>query len=157
LWPESKPPAKAKTRPNGQVGRRRPAESAGSSVHDDEEVLRTAKKSQGFPALWEGNWEGAFESQSSADMALVNRLAFYCGPGQEEQVKRLFLQSGLAMRDKARRPDYLDRTVDRAYRDRVDYFRWDRSQRGDKPPPGRNGDGRPGRPGGGQPETEVNE
>ena len=34
-------------------------------------------------------------------MALVNRLAFYCGPGQEEQVKRLFLRSELGKRDKA--------------------------------------------------------
>jgi primase-polymerase (primpol)-like protein len=158
LWPESKPPAKAKTKPNGQAGGRQPVDSGGTSVHDDEEVLGAAMKSQGFPALWQGDWEGAFDNQSSADMALVNRLAFYCGPGREEQVKRLFLRSGLAKRKKAMRRDYPDRTVDRAYRDRVDYFRWDRSPRGDgKPPPGRNGNGRPGRPGGGEPETEVNE
>ena len=35
-------------------------------------------------------------------------LAFFCGPGNEAQVERLFLQSKLAERDKVTgRPDYL--------------------------------------------------
>lgn len=134
LWPESKPRTAARS--DGKAGGRRPAERAGSSTHDDEEIIRAALQSKGFPALWQGEWEGAYKSRSNADMALVNRLAFYCGPGQEDQVKGLFRRSGLGDRDKAGRPDYLDRTVDRAYRGRVDYFDWGRSShRGNGVPP----------------------
>jgi hypothetical protein len=115
---------------NGKADGHSPAGSAGSLTHDDEEVLGVAMKSDGFPALWGGEWQGAFPSQNEADLSLASRLAFYCGPGQQEQVKRLFLRSGLGQRKKAGRPDYLDRTVDRAYRGRVHYFEWDRYHRG---------------------------
>jgi P4 family phage/plasmid primase-like protien len=143
LWPESKPRAAAE--PNGKAGGRRPAVPAGPSVRDDEEIIRTAMHSKGFPTLWEGSWEGHFKSQSNADLALVNRLVFYCGPGQEDQVKRLFRRSGLGDRDKAERPDYLDRTVDRAYRGRGHYFDWDRSRPGNGVPPS-DGNGSAGPP-----------
>jgi hypothetical protein len=94
--------------------------------HEDDDVVRVAMKSEGFRALWEGHWQGTHPSQSEADEGLASRLAFFCGPGQEKQVRRLFLRSALGERAKADRPDYLPRTVAKAYegRDKDKYFQW---------------------------------
>ncbi|MFL6587208.1 MAG: phage/plasmid primase, P4 family [Luteimonas sp.] len=53
-----------------------------------------------------------YESQSSADLALMNLLARYSA--DEEQCFRLFRSVPLGQRDKAQRDDYLRRTLDRA-------------------------------------------
>jgi hypothetical protein len=90
----------------------------------DADVLRVGNHSPSFAALFGGNWEGQYESQSDADFALCNRLAFYCGEGREDQITRLFLQSALGQREKAARPDYLPRTISRAYQGRTAYFDW---------------------------------
>src|SRR5262249_39843467 len=92
-------------------------------AHDDDEVLAAAAHARDFEALYRGDTTG-FPSVSEADLSLMNRLAFYCGPNQYDQVKRLFLGSGLGARDKADRDDYLDRTAARAYQNRTAYFRW---------------------------------
>ena len=67
----------------------------------DEQVVDHAMKSESgekFNALYEGNWQDGYDSQSNADMALVSMLAFWCG-NVEEQIDRIFRSSGL-MRDK---------------------------------------------------------
>ena len=67
----------------------------------DEQVIAHASKSESgdkFKALYEGNWEEGYDSQSDADMAFVAMLAFWCG-NVEEQIDRIFRSSGL-MRDK---------------------------------------------------------
>jgi hypothetical protein len=103
---------------------------AKAPAHDDEAILRAAGSADGFSALWHGQWTGHYPSQNEADLGLCNRLAFYCGPGRGEQVKRLFLRSELGKRDKASvRADYLDRTVAFAYGDRTEYYDWDRDDR----------------------------
>jgi hypothetical protein len=126
-------PLKAKKRSRSQrkVDDQVSAGDNGKPPHDHDDVLRAAMKSEGFRTLWEGRWQGTSPSQSEADEGLASRLAFYCGPGQEEQVKRLFRQSGLGERAKAERDDYLTRTVRKAYegRDEGKYFQW--SDRGD--------------------------
>ena len=61
------------------------------------ELIRIAKKSkQGaqFKRLLEGDWEGAYESQSQADQAFANMLAFWTGKN-EAQMDLIFRNSGL--------------------------------------------------------------
>lgn len=61
-------------------------------------MLRSAKGAD-IAQLWAGEWdELGFSSQSEADLALCNRLAFFTNR-DAEQMDRLFRQSGL-MRDK---------------------------------------------------------
>ena len=63
----------------------------------DEELLEKAKNSEdgeAFTALLEGNWQGAFQSQSEADMAFCRKLAFWSGKNKE-QMDRIFRASGL--------------------------------------------------------------
>lgn len=71
------------------------------SYLDDDGVIAHASASESgdkFKALYAGNWEEGYDSQSDADMALVSILAFWCG-NVEEQIDRIFRASGL-MRDK---------------------------------------------------------
>ena len=72
-----------------------------ASYLDDDGVIAHASASESgdkFKALYAGNWEEGYDSQSDADMALVSILAFWCG-NVEEQIDRIFRTSGL-MRDK---------------------------------------------------------
>ena len=71
------------------------------SYLDDDGVIAHASASESgdkFKALYAGNWEEGYDSQSDADMALVSILAFWCG-NVEEQIDRIFRTSGL-MREK---------------------------------------------------------
>ena len=82
-----------------------------TSYLDDDGVIAHASASESgdkFKALYAGNWEEGYDSQSDADMALVSILAFWCG-NVEEQIDRIFRTSGL-MRDNWDRL-----TVDRTY------------------------------------------
>ncbi len=72
-----------------------------ASYLDDEGVIAHASASASgdkFKALYAGNWEKGYDSQSDADMAFVSMLCFWCG-NVEEQIDRIFRTSGL-MRDK---------------------------------------------------------
>ena len=71
------------------------------SYFTDEQVIKHASESKSgdkFKALYAGNWEEGYDSQSDADMAFVSMLCFWCGC-VEEQIDRIFRSSGL-MRDK---------------------------------------------------------
>ena len=71
------------------------------SYLDDDGVIAHASASESgdkFKALYAGNWEEGYDSQSDADMAFVSMLCFWCG-NVEEQIDRIFRSSGL-MRDK---------------------------------------------------------
>jgi hypothetical protein len=80
----------------------------------DHEVLTKVRERCGdrFDALWRGEWQGEYPTQSEADFDLVFWLARFSG--DDAQVARLFLESGLGQRDKARRPDYLATTIHNA-------------------------------------------
>lgn len=77
-----------------------------SEAIDDAELLdrmRRSEKGERIAELWAGEWARAgYKSQSEADMALCNDLAFWTRK-DPMQVDRLFRQSGL-MRDKWDRP-----------------------------------------------------
>ncbi|TMT85814.1 hypothetical protein E2L06_04090 [Haloterrigena sp. H1] len=68
-------------------------------LEDDDiiEKAKNAKNGQDFDALWNGNFSG-YESQSEADMALCNHLAFWTGK-DASRMDDLFRRSGL-IRDK---------------------------------------------------------
>lgn len=89
----------------------------------DSDILtraRNAKNGERFSALFEGAWSTAvgdsggvqYPSQSEADQALVNIIAFYTQ--NHEQIIRIFRSSALGQRDKARRGDYCARLVRKA-------------------------------------------
>lgn len=100
------------------------------------EKAMTASGGEAFLALWEGDITG-YPSQSEADQALCNRLAYWTN-GDRERIDRLFRQSGL-MREKWDRATggstYGDLTIDSAIRsmrqgyDPASYYqtaaRWD--------------------------------
>ena len=74
----------------------------------------TAHNGENFRALWNGNWEGRYPSQSEADIAIVNMIAFYTK--NREQIARLFFASGLGQRDKLRsRDDLFQKMIDKAF------------------------------------------
>ena len=68
---------------------------------DDSEILdkaRNCKTGALFQLLYSGAWEGLYPSQSEADIALCNHLAFWTQKNAD-QMDRIFRSSGL-MRDK---------------------------------------------------------
>ena len=67
--------------------------------HEVLEIASTASNSTKFNDLWAGNWEDYGTSQSSADISLLNMLAFYTGCNFS-QMKRLFQQSELYRKQK---------------------------------------------------------
>lgn len=97
--------------------------SAGRAVtieHDEEETRTDtdvynqclqSKNGDKFKLLWDGLWEATYSSQSEADFALINMLAF--ASHNNEQTKRLFRTSNLGKRDKAMREPYLDNMIGR--------------------------------------------
>ena len=86
-------------------------------VEADEVILQranSAENSAKFQALFGGDWPAiGHTDHSKADAQLVQILAEYSV--NNEQVRRLFLQSALGQRDKAtKRKDYFDRTLEQA-------------------------------------------
>ena len=55
---------------------------------------RACKTGQVFQLLYDGAWQGLFNSQSEADLALCGQLAFWCQK-DEAQIDRIFRSSGL--------------------------------------------------------------
>lgn len=95
----------------------------------DNELLEVARRSAAAPTverLLAGQWESDYPTQSEAELALANHLAFFAGSGGEKQVERLMLSSGLK-RDKFSEPrsggrTYLSLTVDTAFAGRTDFY-----------------------------------
>lgn len=89
---------------------------------DDEDVIEKALDAENgdkFDALWNGSTDG-YPSQSEADLALCGLLAFWTG-GDRARIDDLFRQSGL-MREKWRRDDYREQTIDKALEGRTEYY-----------------------------------
>jgi hypothetical protein len=90
------------------VEERQAAAPVASSVAPEDEgvwrVIRAAKNGHEVEKLYHGDWQGKYKTQSEADLALCNHLAFWLGDDQE-RIDKWFRQSGL-MRDKwdSRRP-----------------------------------------------------
>jgi|GEM_PF-3057512 len=101
--------------PEEQNRTEQPSQSSSPKIKD-EDVIRLARSSKNgdkFTGLYDqGEWEGS-EDRSAMDLALANYLAFYTQ--DHKQVKRLMMSSAL-LREKWRRDDYLDRTIETAIR-----------------------------------------
>ena len=68
---------------------------------EDEKLIELAQNSKNglkFADLYAGNWQNYYKSQSEADIALCNMLAFWTG-NDFDQIDRIFRSSGL-MREK---------------------------------------------------------
>ena len=82
----------------------------------DEEILARASgalNGEKFQQLYQGDWQNIYPSQSEADFALVDIVAFYTQ--NRAQIARLFLQSALGQRDKAKRPAYVAYMVEKSF------------------------------------------
>jgi len=101
---------------NGKNAALQKVPSNGSGLADEQIVEKAskAKNAAKFDALYRGDFSG-YPSQSEADQALCNMLAFYADSAS--QIDRIFRSSGL-MRDKWDRKDgagtYGDRTINKA-------------------------------------------
>lgn len=82
----------------------------------DEEILARAKAAVNgdkFEKLFVGNWQNDYASQSEADFALYDIIAFYSK--HRLQCRRLFRQSVLGQRDKAQRDAYCDYMFEKSF------------------------------------------
>lgn len=77
------------------------------------DIACDAKNGDKFLDLWRGDWQPYYDSQSEADFALIDILAFYTR--SRSQITRMFLNSNLGRRDKAKRQDYLDYMLNRCF------------------------------------------
>jgi len=96
---------------------------------DDAEVLSLAIASQagaGIERLYAGQWQGEYPTQSEAELALANHLAFYAGSGGEGQVESLMRSSGLCREKfgegRGEGRTYLSLTVAKAFEGRTDFY-----------------------------------
>ena len=94
---------------------------------DDSEIIdkaRACKSGSLFAMLYSGQWEGLFPSQSEADLALCNQLAFWTGRNAA-QIDRIFRSSGLYRKkwDKMRGDDtYGNKTIEKACASCIDVY-----------------------------------
>ncbi len=83
---------------------------------EDKEIIDTALKAingEKFSKLLYGHWQELYQSQSEADLAFIDIIAFYTQ--NKDQITRIFRQSPLGARPKAKRNDYIDRMVLRSF------------------------------------------
>ena len=91
----------------------------------DEEIIDTGYDFSGFVELWLGSTAAYDSDASRADLALACRLAFLCGPGQHERVRRLMERSGLVRKKWFTHRTYLmELTIAKAYEGRAEYYVW---------------------------------
>jgi hypothetical protein len=86
-----------------------------AKLTDSEVIERGLSAANGakFAKLVEGNWQSDYNSQSEADMAYIDIVAFYSQ--NAEQIKRIFRASKLGARDKAKREDYVDWMINKSF------------------------------------------
>jgi hypothetical protein len=88
----------------------------GPQIDEDDTILnRAANATNGltFSQLWSGDLTAYNGDASRADQALMNIIAFYTD--NKQQVARIFRMSMLGRRSKANREDYIQRTIDKAF------------------------------------------
>ena len=71
-----------------------PSGTPAGNALDGMEAARRSKNAAKFDALYMGKWQGAYESQSQADQAFCNLLAFYCRK-DAAAMDGIFRRSGL--------------------------------------------------------------
>ena len=66
-----------------------------------------------FTDLCAGNWQDLYSTQSEADLALINIIAFYTQ--NRAQIVRIFKASELGKREKAQRTDYINSMLNKCF------------------------------------------
>lgn len=66
-----------------------------------------------FKILLDGAWENLYPSQSEADLAFINIIAFYTQ--NQTQITRIFRNSQLGLRKKAARQDYIEWMIHKSF------------------------------------------
>lgn len=85
-------------------------------TQSDDDILTIASQAangQKLMDLYDGKWLDYYPSQSEADFALVDILAFYSH--NREQITRIFRNSALGARQKAKRNQYVDYMLNRCF------------------------------------------
>lgn len=85
-------------------------------TYTDEEIIQKATDAingDKFYKLNSGNWIELYSSQSEADFAFVDIIAFYTQ--NRNQIARIFRASPLGKRDKANRKDYVSGMISRSF------------------------------------------
>lgn len=82
---------------------------------DDQIIERALRAVNGdkFRMLLDGKWNEIYPSQSEADFAFVDIIAFYTQ--NRNQIVRMFRASPLGRRDKAKRSDYVEYMVNKSF------------------------------------------
>lgn len=82
----------------------------------DEEIINmaiAAVNGDKFVKLNSGQWQELYSSQSEADFAYIDIIAFYTQ--NRAQIARIFRNSALGKRDKAKRQDYIGGMITRSF------------------------------------------
>lgn len=85
-------------------------------IYTDDELLEIAFNAQNGDKcynLYHGHWQDYYTSQSEADHSLINIISYYCR--NREQIARIFRNSALGARDKAKRSDYINKMIQRSF------------------------------------------
>jgi hypothetical protein len=77
------------------------------------DMAKGAVNGDKFNLLYKGHWQDLYQSQSEADLALINMFAFYTQ--NETQIARMFRQSPLGARPKAKRNDYVNWMIRKSF------------------------------------------
>lgn len=83
------------------------------SDHEIKRRMFDAENGDKAASLFNGDWQNDYPSQSEADQALMNIIAFYTQ--NRFQIMRIFRDSELGKREKAARNDYLTFCINRAF------------------------------------------
>lgn len=91
---------------------------APQTLEDAKIIEQASEASNGdkFQKLYNGEWNDFYSSQSEADFALIDIVAFYTQ--NREQIARLFRASALGKRKKADRKDYVEWMINKSF-DRI--------------------------------------
>lgn len=85
-------------------------------TQSDEEVIKQARSAVNgdkFEALFSGDWRSLYQSQSEADFAFIDIVAFYTQ--NRNQITRIFRSSKLGTRDKAKREKYVSQMIQASF------------------------------------------
>lgn len=77
------------------------------------EQATNASNGDKFRQLFDGEWNIRYPSQSEADFAFIDILAFYTQ--NKHQIRRIFRSSKLGQRNKANRDDYLSWMINKSF------------------------------------------
>lgn len=100
------------------ITKREPAEIEAQPITAADSAIiqkaSTGGNGANFRALYAGQWQGQYKTQSNADMRLIALIWYYSR--NYEQTRRIFLSSGLGQREKAAREDYIQGLIETAAR-----------------------------------------